>query len=288
MKLLSPRSLEEALTLRAESGARIFAGGTDIFPERATRRGWGDGREESFVDLFQIPGLNVIAREGGDWRLGCLVTWSDLIHASLPPQFDGYRAAARDVGGVQIQNRGTLVGNICTASPAGDGIPCLIALEARVELKSLRGTRLVPISEFITARRRTACEPDEIVTALLVPSRDNAVSAFRKLGARRYLVISIAMASAVIETSPTERITRARVAVGACSEVAQRLPALEAAMSGAKLDATLADLVEEVHVQHLTPVDDMRSSAIYRREAAKQIVRELLIALASPQQAEAA
>jgi xanthine dehydrogenase small subunit len=284
----APRTLDEALSIRAERRARIFAGGTDIFPERAGRRSWGDAREEEYLDLSHLPGLRDIAREDGGWRIGCLTTWTDLVRAALPAQFDGLRGAAREIGGVQIQNRGTLVGNLCTASPAGDGVPCLIALDAEAEVASARGRRRVPVSRFVAGRRRIACNPDEIVTALIVPARYGARSAFRKLGARRYLVISIAMAAAVVDTASTGRIVHSRIAVGACSEVAQRLPALEAAMAGHFLDASLADMVHDVHVQHLSPLDDIRSSAFYRQAAAKQLVRELMLALTAQQPAEAA
>ena len=267
---------------------RVFAGGTDIFPERAARRSWGDAREEEYLDLAHVVDLREIAREGDFWRIGCLATWSDIGETPMPAQFDGLRAAAREIGGPQIQNRATLVGNLCTASPAGDGAPCLIALDADVELASSTGRRRLPVRDFITGRRRTACRPDEIVTALLVPARDRAHSAFRKLGARRYQVISIAMASAVVDTAASGRVTYARVAVGACSEIAQRLPSLESAMAGQFLDASLSEMVKEVHVQHLSPLDDIRSSAIYRQAAAKQLVRELILDLTAPRQAEAA
>lgn len=288
MKLIAPKTLNEALAIRADTGARPFAGGTDIYPERASRRAWGDRREETWLDLSGVSTLRGVAREADGWRFGCMTTWTDLIRANLPPQFDGWRAAAREVGGVQIQNRGTLAGNVCTASPAGDGVPCLIALDAEIELRSVNETRRLPVRDFIIGRRRTACRDDEIVTALLVPARENARGAFRKFGARRYLVISIVMASAVIDVASTGRIVHARIAVGACSEVAQRLPMLEAALTGEFLTPALADHIADVHVQHLTPIDDMRASGLFRREAAKHLIRELLLSLTPSADAEAA
>lgn len=284
MDLITPTTLQDALALRAQTGARVFAGGTDLFPERATRRAWGDMRSEKWLDLSRVPGLKAIERNGDWWRFGALVTWADLMRADLPAQFDGYRAAARDVGGLQIQNRGTLVGNLCTASPAGDGAPCLIALDAEVELMSVNTTRRVPVAKFIAGRRKIDCEADEIVTAIYAPARDRARGAFRKLGARRYLVISIAMASALIETAVTGRITHARIVIGACSERAQRLNTLEAAIAGELLSPALGDMARDVHFQHLAPIDDVRSSAIYRREAAKQLVREMLTSLSMAEQ----
>ena len=146
---------------------------------------------------------------------------------SCPPQFDGLKLAAREVGGVQIQNRGTLAGNICTASPAGDGAPNLLALDAGIELASRHGRRTVPMADFIDGYRHTACRADEIVTAILVPKRSDATrSHFLKLGARKYLVISIVMVAGVIELDRQSRIASAHLAIGSCSAVPQRLPAL--------------------------------------------------------------
>ncbi len=123
------------------------------------------------------------------------------MRADLPPLFDGLKLAAREVGGAQIQNRGTLAGNICTASPAGDGMPNLMALDAQVELASLPGRRVIPAGDFIASYRRTVCRPDEIVTAILIPKRSRATRGhFLKLGARKYLVISIVMVAGVIES----------------------------------------------------------------------------------------
>jgi N-methylhydantoinase B len=182
---------------------------------------------------------------------------------------------------VQIQNRGTLAGNICTASPAGDGIPCLLALDASVELASLRGTRHLPLRAFNTGYRQTALAPDELVTALLVPKAGNGTrSHFLKLGARRYLVISIVMVAAVIESDEAGMIRSVRLAVGACSAVAQRLPLLEAALTGQSL-ADAARLVTPEHLSGLMPIDDIRGSAAHRLEAATVLVGDCLTALAT-------
>jgi CO/xanthine dehydrogenase FAD-binding subunit len=169
-----------------------------------------------------------------------------------------------------------VAGNLCNASPAADGVPPLLALDARVELRSARGQRELPLADFILGARRTALEPGELVTAILVPAAPAATrSHFAKLGARRYLVISIAMVAVVIEPQGG-RVARARVAVGACSAVARRLQALEAALAGAPLDAGLGALALEEHFQALQPIDDLRASAGYRREAARVLVRRAL------------
>ena len=150
----------------------MLAGGTDVYPAKAARAGWGDMRHADILDISAVPGLRGIAEEAAGWRIGALTTWTDLIRAELPPLFDGLKLAAREVGGVQIQNRGTLVGNICTASPAGDGAPNLLALEAEVELASRPAARVVPMADFIDGYRHTACRADEIVTAILVPEAE--------------------------------------------------------------------------------------------------------------------
>ena len=201
--------------------------------------------------------------------------------SDLPPLFDGLKLAAREIGGVQIQNRGTLAGNICTASPAGDGAPNLLALDAHVELASRQGRRAVPMRDFIDGYRHTQCRNDEIITALIVPKpRGPARSHFLKLGARRYLVISIVMAAGVIETGAEGTIVSARVAVGSCSAVPQRLSALETALAGQPLEAA-ADIAAPAHLAPLAPIDDIRGSAAYRRHAALALTRDLLAQLAS-------
>ncbi|CEJ10021.1 Nicotinate dehydrogenase FAD-subunit [bacterium YEK0313] len=136
-----PRSLAEALAIRAKADVAILAGGTDIYPARTTRRAWGDPTHKDVLDISGIAELRGIGEDDGHWRFGCLTTWTDLIRAGLPPQFDAYRQAAREVGGVQVQNSGTLVGNVVTASPAGDGLPNLLALDAEVELQALGSVR---------------------------------------------------------------------------------------------------------------------------------------------------
>ncbi len=274
-----PTTLPDALAIRAGADVAVLAGGTDIFPARTARAAWGDPTHRDVLDLSALPGLHGIEETSEGWRIGCLVTWSALIAAKLPPIFDGLRAAAREVGGMQVQNRGTLVGNLVTASPAGDGIPNLLALDASVEIASPHGSRQLPVADFVTGYRTTALAADELVLALHVPRLAGAQGGFRKLGARHYLVISIAMVAGVIATDAAGRITTARIALGACSAVAQRLPGLEAALVGVER-AQAARIPQPHHLEGLTPIDDIRASAAYRRDAALVLLRDLLEARA--------
>src|SRR5688572_33447183 len=193
----------------------IVAGATDHYPARV-----GRVLDENVLDITAIGGLRDIAEIHGGWWIGALTTWTDLVEAPLPSLFDGLKQAALAIGGLQIQARATVVGNVCNASPAADGMPNLLALDAQVELGSARGARRVPVGEFVIGNRRTARGPDELVTGLFVPSPvpgTTVRSTFEKLGSRAYLVISIAMVAAVVEVSAHGRIARARGAVGGWS-----------------------------------------------------------------------
>lgn len=280
MQYFRPTSLADALAIKADHDVTILAGGTDVYPVRTARRAWGDPAHRPVLDITAIPGLRGITEEPGGWRFGALTTWSDLAAAGLPPLFDGYRRAAREVGGLQVQNLGTLAGNLVTASPAGDGIPNLMALDAVVEVAGKGGTRTLPVQAFSTGYRSTALAADEIVTALIVPKLHGARSTFLKLGARKYLVISIAMVAAIVVTNEAGTITAVRIAVGACSAVAQRLTALEAALLGQPLGQA-AGLVTAGHLADLAPIDDVRATAAYRLAAAESLVRDALTDLAA-------
>lgn len=266
-----PARVAAALDLLARGTPTVLAGGTDFYPARVARP-----PEPCVLDITGLRELRGIRSRGDHWRIGAATSWSEIIAARVPQLFDGLKRAAREVGGAQIQNAGTIAGNLCNASPAADGVPPLLALNARVELRSAQRTRQLPLQDFILGPRRTALQPQELMTAVLVPKPVHAAAShFLKLGARRYLVISIAMASAVIEHRAA-KVVDARVAVGACAPVAVRLPALEAALRGKRFDATLADLVLDAHLAPLQPIADVRASAEYRRQAALELVRRLL------------
>ena len=206
----------------------VLAGGTDLYPQHVGRP------LASVIDIAGLSELRGIDVTADAYRIGALTRWADIAVAALPSWFDGLRAAASQVGSVQVQNAGTVGGNLCNASPAADGIPPLLSLDASVELTSIAGSRVLPLEHFLTGYRQTALQPDELLTAVLIPrsAADDARSAFLKLGLRRYLVISVVMVAVVVAIDPDDRISEARVAVGACSPVAQRLRSLESWLIG--------------------------------------------------------
>jgi CO/xanthine dehydrogenase FAD-binding subunit len=263
-----PRELGEALAVLREGAITVIAGGTDYFPARVERPA-----NEDLLDITAIAALRRIDTTATHFRIGAGVTWTDLIRADLPPCFDGLKLAAREIGGVQIQNAGTIAGNVCNASPAADSMPNLLALDTEIELASAQGERRLKLAAFVTGNRKTLRRPDELVTALLIPrALEASRSSFLKLGARRYLVISIVMLAAVMEKRDG-RVAGARIAVGACSEVARRLPALEQALLGRPWDRSLAAAIAPAHLAGLSPIDDVRAGAAYRRDAALVLLR---------------
>jgi CO/xanthine dehydrogenase FAD-binding subunit len=264
-----PRTLADAIALLAEGQRVPVAGATDLYPTTTARAlsGW-------LLDLTALPDLRGIERVAGHLRIGACTTWSEIAAADLPPALSAVQSAARTVGGPQIQNAGTIGGNLCNASPAADGVPPLLVLDAVVALAGPAGTRRLALAEFLYGPRRTARAPDEIVTAVLIPEAALAGrSVFLKLGARSHLVISIVMVAARLEILQG-KIAQAALAVGACSPVATRLPMLEAALRGAPADPSLAARLRDADIAAaLAPIDDIRADASYRTEAAATLLR---------------
>lgn len=269
---LKPKTLNEAVAVLASSGGQILAGGTDFYPALGDRL-----PRTNVVDITALREIRGISLEQDYFRIGGLTTWTEVIRAPLPRCFDALKAAAREVGSVQIQNRGTVAGNLCNASPAADGVPALLALDAKVELASTSGTRRIALAEFITGNRKTLRQRGEIVAAVLISRNlEDAASAFLKLGARKYLVISISMVAVVLQADLTHRVKEARVAVGSCSAVAQRLFDLERDLRGCQATTGIDAKVNREHLAALSPIDDVRGTAEYRRDASLTLVRRAL------------
>jgi CO/xanthine dehydrogenase FAD-binding subunit len=253
-----PTDLNHALTLLSQ-GHRVLAGGTDLYPPA------GPTLPGDMLDITALPSLQGITLDGG-LRIGAATTWTEVAEAALPPALHALQQAARVVGGRQIQNAGTIGGNLCNASPAADGAPPLLILNAQVELSSLTGTRLIALSDYLKGPRRVDLRPGELLTAIRIPAEALAGrSTFLKLGARSHLVISITMVALRVVTDGP-RITGAFAAIGSCSATALRMHMVEQALIAGR-QITTADLAP------LTPIDDIRATAAYRREAALELLR---------------
>jgi len=274
---LRPGTLNEALQVLAHTHGTILSGGTDLFPALT-----GSLLKGPVVDISAITELKGIHSSSDYFHIGGRTTWSELLAAPLPRGFDGLRAAAREIGGIQIQNQATVGGNICNASPAADGVAALLALDAEVTLASHRASRTIPLADFVQGNRKTVRQPDEILTAIRIPRRwENVASSFLKLGARRYLVISIVMVAANLVVGPNHRIREAAICVGSCSPKAVRLVELEKLLVGIPVGPSLLQVVKAEHFSRLSPIDDIRATAAYRREAAQTLVLRALDECAS-------
>jgi CO/xanthine dehydrogenase FAD-binding subunit len=275
MSYARPATLHEAIRALQAGGARVLAGGTDLYPATQAQT-----LAEPVLDLTAIPALQGITRHGQGLRIGACTTWTAIADAALPPALAALQQAARQVGGRQIQNAGTIGGNLCNASPAADGVPPLLACDAGVELAGPDGTRLLPLADFITGPRRTALGKGEVLTAVLIPESGlSGASAFGKLGARAHLVISIVMVAARLEVR-NGRIAGAALAVGACAPVARRLPGVEAMLKDLTPQDAAARITPEAIAPHLAPIDDIRATAAYRAEAAAALLARAVGGLA--------
>jgi CO/xanthine dehydrogenase FAD-binding subunit len=282
-----PTALADALALLANGAFEVLAGGTDLLAASADRppsQPWLD-----ISALEALSGLSTVSGTSAALRIGALTTWNTLARTPLPPGCEALAQAAREVGGAQIQNRGTLGGNLCNAAPGADGIAPLLALDAQVELASQRGTRRLPLTTFLQGNHRTARRPDELVTGVLVPFRSQrATSRFLKLGARRHLARSIAMVAVALDFDARDQVTHCGIAVGACAAAARRLPPLETALrltSRGTLVTALERLLDADNgasaLAALAPIDDLRGSATYRLDAVATMIRRAVAEIAA-------
>lgn len=261
-----PSRLKDALAQLADGGRVVLAGGTDLYP------GAGSSLQAPVLDVTDVDEMQGITLADG-LRIGGAVTWAQIAAASLPPALGGLQQAAVQIGGRQVQNVGTLAGNICNASPAADGVPPLLTLDAMVELASPRGRRELPLAAFIQGPRRTARAPDELVVAVrLSPKALAGRGVFHKLGARAHLVISI-VSVAVKCVTTGGIVSDIAIAAGACSAVPCRLPQIEAAVLGARSNQVATRVRFGDVAACLSPIADIRATADYRLHAVTELIR---------------
>lgn len=274
---LQPDSLGACLEALAEHTFSILAGGTDVFPAWAMESAWGKFQHRDVLDISGVSELRKINISDIEIEIGALVTWTDIVEENLPPELTALKEASLQVGGKQVQNRGTIVGNLCNASPAADGVPPLLALDASLVISSQGSKRQIDLKQFILGNRHTDLQFDEMVSGIVITRTGPRVhSAFEKLGSRKYLVISLAMVAAIIELNENGIIDRARIAIGACSEVAMRLSQLEKELEGKMFSSVIQQVVKPHHLESLKPINDVRASAEYRKRAALIMVQRVL------------
>jgi CO/xanthine dehydrogenase FAD-binding subunit len=262
--LLQPRSVGDALSmLRDEGPLTPIAGCTDLY----VSLNFGTLAETRFLDLWRLDRLRGISARGATLTIGALTTHTDLIRSPLiRRRLPMLAAAAREIGGVQIQNRGTIGGNVANASPAGDTLPVLAAADAVVVLASAEGERRVPFTAFYTGYRQSVRRPDELIVAFEIPPVP-ARQWFRKVGTRAAQAISKVVIAGVGGDHP-------RLAIGSVAPTVIRLPKTEAAIAGrASIETIQRTLMDEI-----APIDDIRSTAEYRRRVAANLVARMLAA----------
>ncbi len=254
----SARTVDEALTILRDETRTPVAGATDVY----VALNFGTFAPRSFLDIWSLDDLRLIWTHGDTLVIGALATYTELIQSHMVGgHVPMLVEASRQVGGVQIQNRGTLGGNIANGSPAADGVPVLSACDAVVVLRSVDGERRVSINEFYTGYRTTVMKPDELITAVEIPPVEGK-QWFRKVGTRAAQAISKIVMAAVRGPSP-------RISLGSVAPTVVRVPRTEAALAaGASIDEAAGILGGEI-----APIDDVRSTADYRRRVSQNLLR---------------
>ncbi|HVT59186.1 MAG TPA: xanthine dehydrogenase family protein subunit M [Thermoanaerobaculia bacterium] len=274
----SPRTLAEACRhLAAEPRLVRLAGCTDLMVAAAERWPWHPG----VIDLTGIAEIRGVREDAGGLTIGATTTFGELRRSpAVRARFPALAEAAAQIGGWQIQNRATLGGNLANASPAGDSLPVLLALEPMVVAIGPRGQREIPYTDFHLGYRRTALAPDEILAWVrLPPPPEGAVQAFRKVGPRAAQAISKVVV-AMVGTVTDGRIAELRLAAGSVAPTPVRLARAEAAARGLQAGPEAAARAGSAAASEVTPIDDVRSTAAYRAWALERLVRRLVLGLA--------
>lgn len=271
--VVSPATLAEALELRAQGSWRPLAGGTDLMVQLEA-----DVVEppERVLDLSRLAELKGISTDGYDVMIGALTTYTELRHSPVvSARMHALAEVAATVGAAQIQNRGTIGGNVCNASPAGDTLPVLLAIDAIFECGSTEGIREVPAREFWTGYRQTALRDDELLVRIRFTIDRSRKTRFRKVGTRAAQAISkVVIALSYRDDESTWRDVR--VALGSIAATTVRATGAEAVLEGSRPGEAVADEAARVLAQEINPIDDVRSTADYRRSVSGRVLHRLL------------
>ena len=271
----SPTRLEAAYALMADATPpwRPIAGGTDLMVQVTGEIG---APPERVLDLWALDELRGIRLEGDELVIGALTTYTEIRRSPIVAEFvPSLAECAATIGAAQIQNRGTIGGNVVNASPAGDTLPVLLAAGARIVLGSAAGERVVAADAFWTGYRATARRDDELVTAVHIPIVPGREIRFRKVGTRRAQAIS-KVVMALVWTPDADRWTDVRLALGSVAATPIRVPRTESVLEGAPPHRDVADAAAEALAAEITPIDDVRSTAEYRRAVAARVLHRLI------------
>lgn len=271
----APRTMDEALQLVAsEPGVwRPFAGGTDLMVLMEAGK-LPPGR---YLSLQHLTALRKIDVDEHSVTIGALTTYTDVIaRPLLAADFPMLGAAARETGGVATQNRGTIGGNIANGSPAADTPPALLVYDAEIELTSVRGARRRPYDGFHTGYKTMDLAADELITAIVLPRRQTRwIETYRKVGTRRAQAISKVCFAAAADVRDG-RINDVRIAYGSVAPTVVRAHHVESALRGQPIAPALIDEATRLVLQDISPIDDIRSTAAYRRKVAQNLLRDFL------------
>ena len=273
----SPRRLDEAFSLLADVDGgtwRPLAGGTDLMVQLTGEIG---EPPERVLDIWALDELRGIAVEADALVIGALTTYTEIRRSPIVAEMlPALADAAATIGAAQIQNRGTLGGNVVNASPAGDTLPLLLATDAEMVLGSARGERTVPAGAFWPAYRTTARRDDELLIRIRIPLVAGREVRFRKIGTRRAQAISKVVMALAWRGGVDDAWRDVRLALGSVAATTIRAPATEAVLEGARPTRETAMAASEALAAEITPIDDVRSTADYRRAVAARVLHRLI------------
>ena len=274
MEYLRPKNIQEAAGFRQKHpDFTVIAGGTDLMVSALHRP-----KPTGIIDLFHISDTRGVREEGGAVLVGATTTYSDLLKSEVvAKRVPMLWEAAKEVGALQIQNRGTIGGNIATSSPVGDTLPVLLACDASVQIAGVDGIRDVPYLEFCTGYRTNVLKQTEIISGILFPEVGLRGRQFwRKVGTRRAQSISKVMVAARAECDKG-RLSNVRIAMGAVADRPVRIHEVEACLEGAQATETLAQKASDLLAKCIEPIDDLRSRRFYRLGVAANLVKRFVL-----------
>ncbi|MEH7124893.1 xanthine dehydrogenase family protein subunit M [Bacillus sp. JJ1773] len=277
--VISPATLMECLSIISNKGknSRLIAGGTDA----VVRMKDGKWRPETWVNINGLKELRFIHEKNGEIHIGPLTTHTDIVHSPLlQEKADVLVEASREVGAIQMQNIGTIGGNIGTASPAGDTIPALYVLNTILELSSLTNKRLVPINEFFIGPGRTVLKENEMITKIIIqPQDENEIGIFQKLGPRKAQSISIVNVAISLLMGEGRQVLKGKIAFGSVAPTIIRAKKCESIMTLTPLTDELIQNIAKIAWKEVMPITDVRATAEYRRDMASALLERGLYRL---------